>query len=107
MKKLKFGDTNTGLILGGILVALGALVMLIGFWRVLILVCLFGVGFFIGTVDNKEDFFKQQIRKVIPDKSAQPINLKEEIAREQEQAQVPQKMVFNFEEEKTEDQSEE
>ena len=107
MKKLKFGDTNTGLILGGILVALGALVMLIGFWRVLILVCLFGVGFFIGTVDNKEDFFKQQIRKVIPDKSAQPINLKEEIAREQEQAQIPQKMVFNFDEEKTEDQSEE
>ena len=96
MKKLKFGDTNTGLILGGILVALGAL-----------LVCLFGVGFFIGTVDNKEDFFKQQIRKVIPDKSAQPINLKEEIAREQEQAQIPQKMVFNFDEEKTEDQSEE
>ena len=81
--------------------------MLIGFWRVLILVCLFGVGYFIGTVDNKEDFFKQQIRKVIPDKSAQPINLKEEIAREQEQVQIPQKMVFNFEEEKTEDQSEE
>ena len=58
MKKLKFGETGTGLILGGILVALGALVMLIGFWRVLILVCLFGVGYFIGTVDNKEDFFK-------------------------------------------------
>ena len=85
MKKLKFGETNTGLILGGILVALGALVMLFGFWRILILVCLFGVGYFIGTVDNKEDFFKQQVRKVIPDKSAQPINLKEEIAREQEQ----------------------
>ena len=41
MKKLKFGETNTGLILGGILVALGALVMLFGFWRILILVCLF------------------------------------------------------------------
>ena len=102
MKKLKFGETGTGLILGGILVALGALVMLIGFWRVLILVCLFGVGYFIGTVDNKEDFFKQQIRKVIPDKSAQPINLKE-----QEQVQIPQKMVFNFDEDKTENESEE
>ena len=83
MKKLKFGETNTGLILGGILVALGALVMLFGFWRILILVCLFGVGYFIGTLEKPGEFVREKANKIIPDKRAQPINLKEEIAREQ------------------------
>ena len=83
MKKLKMGTPAMGITLGLILAALGVLVMLIGFWKVLILVCLFGVGYFIGTIDNLGDFVREKANKIIPDKRAQPINLKEEIAREQ------------------------
>ena len=83
MKKLKMGTPLMGLILGLILVALGVLVMLIGFWKALILVCLFGVGYFIGTIENTGEFVKERANRIIPDKRAQPINLKEEIAREQ------------------------
>ena len=83
MKKLKMGTPAMGITLGLILAALGVLVMLIGFWKVLILVCLFGVGYFIGTIDNLGDFVREKANKIIPDKHAQPINLKEEIAREQ------------------------
>ena len=83
MKKLKMGTPLMGIILGVILVALGVLVMLVGFWKVLILVCLFGVGYFIGTIENPGDFVRDKANRIIPDKRAQPINLKEEIAREQ------------------------
>ena len=83
MKKLKMGTPAMGITLGLILAALGVLVMLIGFWKVLILVCLFGVGYFIGTIDNLGDFVREKANKIIPDKRARPIILKEEIAREQ------------------------
>ena len=83
MKKLKMGTPLMGIILGLILAALGVLVMLVGFWKVLILVCLFGVGYFIGTIENPGDFVRDKANRIIPDKRAQPINLKEEIAREQ------------------------
>ena len=83
MKKLKMGTAAMGIALGAVLVAAGVLVMLIGFWKVLILVCLFGVGYFIGTIDNLGDFVREKANKIIPDKRAQPINLKEEIARQQ------------------------
>ena len=42
--KLKKGTPVFGLILGAALVALGALVMLIGFWKTLALGALFAVG---------------------------------------------------------------
>ena len=83
MKKLKMGTPLMGIVLGLILVALGVLVMLVGFWKVLILVCLFGVGYFVGTIENPGDFVRDKANRIIPDKRAQPINLKEEIAREQ------------------------
>ena len=83
MKKIKMGTPLMGIVLGLILVSLGVLVMLIGFWKVLILVCLFGVGYFVGTIENPGDFVREKANKIIPDKRAQPINLKEEIAREQ------------------------
>ena len=84
MKKLKMGTPLMGIILGLILVALAVLVMLIGFWKVLILVCLFGVGYFIGSVGNIGEFVKDKANRIIPEKrEPQPINLKAEIAREQ------------------------
>ncbi len=101
MNKLKMGTPLTGIVLGLILTVLGVLVMLIGFWKVLILVCLFGVGYFIGTLEKPGDFIREKANKIIPDKRAQPINLKEEIAREQAE------IIANLDENKASNNSEE
>jgi len=83
VKKLKMGTAAMGIFLGCVLAAAGALAMLIGFWRVLLLACLFGIGYFIGTIDNVGRFVKDNVNKLIPDKSAQPINIKDQLTREE------------------------
>ena len=83
MKKLKLGTPVMGVVFGCALVAAGVLAMLIGFWKTLILVCLFGIGYFLGTIENMGAFIKDKANRIIPDKSAQPINIKNEIARDQ------------------------
>ena len=80
---LKKGTPLCGLILGAILVGIGALMMLIGFWKTLLLCVLFGVGYFLGTVENKREFFKTTANKLIPDKEVKVIDLKTELKREQ------------------------
>ena len=84
---LKRGTPGYGIILGLALVALGALVMLIGIWKTLILAVLFILGYFLGTVENKSEFMKNAANKLIPDKEAKVIDFKTELAREQEQIQ--------------------
>ena len=84
---MKRGTPGYGIVIGGVLVALGALVMLIGFWKTLILAVLFAVGYFLGTVENKSEFMKNAANKLIPDKEAKIIDFKTELAREQEQVQ--------------------
>ena len=81
---LKRGTPGCGIFVGAALVALGALVMIIGFWKTLVLAVLFGIGFFLGTVDNKSEFLKNAANKLIPDKEAKMIDLKSELAREQD-----------------------
>ena len=88
MKKLKMGTPLMGLAIGAALVAVAALIMIIGFWKVLILVLLFGVGYFIGTVDNKQEFIKDAANKIIPAKEAKVIDIKSEIARDLENRQA-------------------
>ena len=78
------GTPGFGIVLGAALAALGALVMLIGFWKALILAVLFGAGYFLGTVENKSEFVKNAANKLIPDKEAKVIDLKSELARDQE-----------------------
>ena len=85
--KLKPGTPAMGIVLGLGLVCAGALVMLIGFWKTLILAALFAIGYFIGTVENKGDFIKNTANKLIPNKEAKVIDFKTEIAKEQEQIQ--------------------
>ena len=85
---LKRGTPGFGIMMGIVLVGVGALVMLIGFWRALILVALFGIGFFIGTVKDKREFMKNAANKLIPDKEVKVIDLKSELAREQEMSQA-------------------
>ena len=81
---LKRGTPGFGIFVGAALVALGALVMIIGFWKTLVLAVLFGIGFFLGTVENKSEFLKNAANKLIPDKEAKMIDLKSELAREQD-----------------------
>ena len=82
--EFKRGTPLFGILIGAALVALGALVMIIGFWKTLALCALFGVGYFLGTVENKGEFMKNAANKLIPDKEAKVIDLKSELAREQE-----------------------
>ena len=84
---LKKGTPLFGLVLGAALVLLGARVMLIGFWKTLVLCLLIAVGYFIGTVENKREFMKSTANKLIPDKEVKVIDLKSELKREQEIAQ--------------------
>ena len=103
MKNLKMGTTAMGIFLGCLLTAFGALAMLIGFWRVLLLACLFGIGYFFGTIDNVGRFVRENLNKLIPDKSAQPINIKDELTREQEEGIQGTKYVYTFDTNDTED----
>ncbi len=103
MKKLKIGTPTTGVVIGISLVALAALVMIIGFWKTLVLAILFGIGFFIGTVDNKQEFIRNAANRIIPAKEAKVIDIKSEIARDQEERQEEPQAVEPAEEEKSED----
>ena len=51
----------------------------------LILAALFGIGFFLESVDNKGAFLKDTANRIIPAKEQKPIDIKQEIARSQEQ----------------------
>ena len=81
---MKRGTPGFGILLGLLLAALGVLIMLIGFWKTLLLAALFGVGFFLGTVDNKSEFMKNAANRLIPNREAKMIDLRSELARDQE-----------------------
>ena len=94
---LKKGTPAFGLVLGAALVLLGALVMLIGFWKTIALCALFAVGYFLGTVENKREFMKNAANKLIPDKEIKVIDLKSELKREQELSQAAEEMIAKAE----------
>ena len=85
MKKLKMGTPAMGIAIGLALVGAAALIMIIGFWKALIILALFGIGYFIGTVDNKQEFIRDTANKIIPAKEAKVIDIKSEISRDQEE----------------------
>ena len=104
MKKLKMGTPAMGIAVGLGLVGFAVLIMLIGFWKALILAVLFGIGYFIGTVDNKQEFIKGAANKIIPAKEAKVIDIKSEIARDQDERQAEMEAsAAATEEEKTEE----
>ena len=84
---LKKGTPACGLILGTVLVVLGALVMWIGFWKTLLLALLFALGYFLGAIDKKKEFLKNTANRLIPEKEIKVIDFKTELKREQEQAE--------------------
>ena len=88
MKKPKMGTPMMGVAVGAALVAIAVLIMLIGFWKALLLLVLFGIGYFVGTVENKQEFIKEAANRIIPAKEAKVIDLKSEIARDLENRQA-------------------
>ncbi|MBR0265857.1 MAG: DUF2273 domain-containing protein [Clostridia bacterium] len=89
MKNMKMGTPGMGIAIGLGMVGVAVLIMLIGFWKALLLMALFAIGFFIGTVDNKQEFVKNAANKIIPAKDAKVIDIKSEIAREQTETGSP------------------
>ena len=85
---LKKGTPLCGLVLGAVLTLIGALVMIIGFWKTLVLCILCGLGYFLGSVENKREFMKTTANRLIPDKEVKVIDLKSELIREQEISQA-------------------
>ena len=88
MKKPKMGTPMMGVAVGAALVAIAVLIMLIGFWKALLLLVLFGIGYFVGTVENKQECIKEAANRIIPAKEAKVIDLKSEIARDLENRQA-------------------
>ena len=94
---LKKGTPACGLILGTILVVLGALVMWIGFWKTLLLALLFALGYFLGAIDKKKEFLKNTANKLIPEKEIKVIDFKKEVKKEQEMNQAAEEIISNME----------
>ena len=94
---LKKGTPACGLILGAVLAALGALVMWIGFWKTLVLVLLFGLGYFLGAVEKKRDFLKNAANRVIPDREVKLIDFRKEVKKDQELSQAAEEVLSSME----------
>ena len=94
---LKKGTPACGLILGTVLVVLGALVMWIGFWKTLLLALLFALGYFLGAIDKKKEFLKNTANRLIPEKEIKVIDFKKEVKKEQEMNQAAEEIISNME----------
>ena len=94
---LKKGTPACGLILGTVLVVLGALVMWIGFWKTLLLALLFAIGYFLGAVDKKKEFLKNTANRLIPEKEIKVIDFKKEVKKEQEMNQAAEEIISSME----------
>jgi len=84
--KFKRGTPTFGIVLGIIFMAAGLLWIRFGFWKTVLLLALFAVGYFIGAVDNKTQMLKDTVNRIVPDKKPVPIDVRETVTREQENA---------------------
>ena len=84
--KFKRGTPAFGILLGILFVVAGLLWMKLGFWRTVLLAVLFAAGYFIGAVENKTQALKDVVNRAIPDKKPTPIDVRETVTLEQENA---------------------
>ena len=85
MFKIEEGTPKCGIVTGVIFAAIGALVMIIGFWKTLILAVLFWLGYFTGAVSKKSDIVKDAVGRFVPaNKEHEAINFRAELEKEQE-----------------------
>ncbi len=89
--KLNQGKPTFGILVGILFMGTGLLWMTLGFGRTLLLLLLFVIGYFIGGVNNKTQFIKDTVNRVIPEKKDTPIDIRETVTREQEKAFAPEK----------------
>ena len=94
---LKKGTPACGLILGTILVVLGALVRWIGFWKTLLLAQRVALGYFLGAIDKKKEFLKNTANRLIPEKEIKVIDFKKEVKKEQEMNQAAEEIISSME----------
>ena len=87
MKDFHRGTAIFGILMGILFVAVGALVMAIGFWKTLLLLVLFAAGYFAGAVGDPSGALKKTINRLVPEKKNEVIHFREELAKEQEAAQ--------------------
>ncbi len=80
---MKKGTPAYGLIIGCAFVVFGILLLTIGFWKTLLLSVLFAVGFFIGTVEDKEKFIKDTANRILPGKESEPVDFSTGLTKEQ------------------------
>ena len=88
MKKLKMGTPAMGIFIGLAMAGAAVLMMLIGFWKALLLLALFAVGYFLGAVGNKKEFVRKTADRFFPARESKVIDIKSEISREQEERQA-------------------
>ncbi len=81
----KKGTPGYGLICGLVCVAAGILMLTIGFWRTLLIVALFMIGYFLGTVDNKGEFVKNTLNGILPNREEKVIDIRSELTKLQEE----------------------
>jgi len=86
MKDFKRGTPAFGFLAGCIFVILGILLMTIGFWKTVLLMVLFAVGYFLGAVNNKGAFLKDTVNRIVPEKKSITIDMRETLNREQAEA---------------------
>ena len=85
MFKIEKGTPKCGIVTGAVFAAIGALIMIIGFWKTLILVVLFLLGYFTGAVSKKSDMVKDAVGRFVPaNKEHEAINFRAELEKEQE-----------------------
>jgi uncharacterized membrane protein len=82
--KLKMGTPGMGILCGCLLMLAGALIMWIGFWRTLVLIVLFGIGYFLGAVSNKGEVIRDTADRIVPKKDTKPIDFVSEVRKDQE-----------------------
>ncbi len=84
MNDFKRGTPVFGVFLGLVFLLGGGLIMWLGWWRTLLLVVLFALGYFLGAVKDKQGAVKSALGKVIPEKKEQTIDFRSEVRKEQE-----------------------
>ena len=88
MKEFKKGTPAFGFLLGILFVIIGLLWMALGFWKTVLLCALFALGYFLGAVNNKAEYIKETVNRIVPEKKNEAIDLRESLTKEQKEAAV-------------------
>jgi len=64
----RIGTRQCGVLMGALGIGLAFLFIFLGFWKTLLVVALFAVGYALGATSNKTVLFKAWINKLFPPK---------------------------------------